>query len=332
MFIQQFVQQSDLNRGAMHSSQLNPWASRLHRRGLSLAVIGLSLLAWAGSAQASTTPQTTRVTHNPYVVYGNDDRLDVYEETDAARRDLAQSVVALVPGNTLKPAGMGFRLQAGTLQQEAGVCSSEKFADQIIPAFCSGVLVAPNVIATAGHCVQDANFCSSTKFVFGFNIDSKGKDPALVDADQVVSCKKVIHSEVNGMGSDFALVEIDRQVTNRPSLPMSQRQHQVGEGVFVIGHPVGLPAKIAGGAEVRRQTGDYFIANLDTFGGNSGSAVFDAKTNAIAGLLVRGERDFTSRGGCQVSFRCRIDGCRGEDVSNADKIMTKLREFQNSRP
>ena len=304
----------------------------LGRSALWIAVVALSWLGQIGTAEASFAPTASRAPHTPFVVYGNDDRLDVFEETDAARRELARSVVALVPGNSLKPAGMGFRLQSGTLQQEAGVCSSEKFADQIIPAFCSGVLVAPNVIATAGHCVQDANFCSSTKFVFGFNVDTKGKDPALVDADQVVGCKKVIHSEVNGMGSDFALVEIDRQMTNRPPIALSQRQQQATEGVFVIGHPVGLPAKIAGGAEVRRQTGDYFIANLDTFGGNSGSAVFDAKTNSIAGLLVRGERDFTSRGGCQVAFRCRIDACRGEDVSNADKIATKLREFQNSRP
>jgi hypothetical protein len=317
-----FVQGSDSGRNTLR--QLS--------RDLTLALAAMLLLFGSGQAEAAGSPGSGKVSHKPYVIYGNDDRLDVFEETDAARRELARSVVALVPANSLKPAGMGYRLQAGTLQQEAGVCSSEKFADQIIPAFCSGVLVAPNVIATAGHCVQEPNFCSSAKFVFGFNIDSRGKDPALVDADQVVSCKKVIHSEVNGMGADFALVEIDRQVTNRPALPLSQRQHQVGEGVFVIGHPVGLPAKIAGGAEVRRQTGDYFIANLDTFGGNSGSAVFDAKTNSIAGLLVRGERDFTSRGGCQVSFRCRIDGCRGEDVSNADSIATKLREFQSAQP
>ena len=44
--------------------------------------------------------------------------------------------------------------------------------------------------------------------------------------------------------------------------------------LVVIGHPSGLPTKIADGAWVRNNESEYyFVTNLDTFGGNSGSAV-----------------------------------------------------------
>jgi len=44
----------------------------------------------------------------------------------------------------------------------------------------------------------------------------------------------------------------------------------------------------------------FFDANLDTFGGNSGSPVFDARTNAVVGILVRGADDYREEGGCDV--------------------------------
>ena len=98
--------------------------------------------------------------------------------------------------------------------------------------------------------------------------------------------------------------------------------------MHVIGHPVGLPAKVAGGAIVRDNTPNpFFVANLDTYGGNSGSPVFNSRTHRVEGILVRGERDFVARGNCTVSFVCPTTGCRGEDVTR----ITKLREPDSAR-
>ena len=42
------------------------------------------------------------------------------------------------------------------------------------------------------------------------------------------------------------------------------------QAVHVIGHPVGLPMKFAAGATVRNNLPTaFFVANLDTYGGNS---------------------------------------------------------------
>ena len=60
--------------------------------------------------------------------------------------------------------------------------------------------------------------------------------------------------------------------------------------------------KVAGGAKVRsNNNGVYFVANLDTYGGNSGSAVFNLQTREVEGILVRGENDYVYDYGKQMS-------------------------------
>jgi hypothetical protein len=95
--------------------------------------------------------------------------------------------------------------------------------------------------------------------------------------------------------------------------------------LFVIGHPCGLPQKYAPGAKVRHNSATpFFVANLDTYGGNSGSPVFNAASYKVEGILVRGENDFVTNGSCYVSLVCPTTGCRGEDVTRATVWATKL--------
>jgi hypothetical protein len=78
----------------------------------------------------------------------------------------------------------------------------------------------------------------------------------------------------------------------------------------MIGHPVGLPLKYAGGAWVRdNQNKSYVVCNLD-IGGNSGSPVInDDEPHEIEGILVRGDTDFKQVGDCQRSNICPNSGC-----------------------
>jgi hypothetical protein len=78
----------------------------------------------------------------------------------------------------------------------------------------------------------------------------------------------------------------------------------------MIGHPVGLPTKIAGGATVRDNSPPtHFLANVDAYGRNSGSPVFDAAGLRVEGLLVRGNPDFVLNDDCFESFSCADSGC-----------------------
>jgi hypothetical protein len=102
-------------------------------------------------------------------------------------------------------------------------------------------------------------------------------------------------------GVDFAVVRLDRRVAGRTPQKIARGgPPAVGTPLYVIGHPSGLPTKIAAGARVARANRSYFEANLDAFGGNSGSPVFDAGTNTVVGILVRGAPDYRAEGDCNV--------------------------------
>lgn len=277
-------------------------------------------------AMASIKPAASQ---SSLVIYGKDNRMDVFEDTDISRRELAESVVAIVPASVVQKGPIDAIVNGSKYGEENNLCKSEKFWDQVAPAYCSGVLVADNIIATAGHCVMDTSFCASANFVFGFNIKTQGKDPSKVKSEDVYSCKRVLHDEMVGDGADFALVELDRPVVGRKPLRLASAAPKPAEDVFIIGHPVGLPAKIADGAKVRRHDNGFYVANLDSFGGNSGSPVFNSTTHEIAGLLVRGEQDFKQQGSsrCAVSYHCQDGLCRGEDVTNPDVVKNKLEDI-----
>ena len=268
----------------------------------------------------------------PYVVYGDDDRIEVYEDTDPAHQILAESVVAIMSSNSVsKNSKGGVDIKGDNYGDYNELCTSEKFIEQSTPAYCSGFLVAENIIATAGHCVQDTDFCKDAQFVFGFMKDSKTRDPNVVKLHDVYGCKRILHQEMQEDGADFALVELDRPVVGRTPVEFAKKSASITDSLFVIGHPVGLPMKIAGGASVRSNEKGFFVANLDTFGGNSGSAVFN-KNYEVAGILVRGEEDFVRKGPCYVAKRCDNDKCRGEDATSADVVVAELSKYITAPP
>lgn len=252
----------------------------------------------------------------PKVIYGDDNRLDLYDVKEASTLALADSTVALMDASRLVPQKDGsFGINAQTLRDYFQVCSEERFSEQPTAASCSGSLVGPDLVLTAGHCISQYE-CADTRFVFGYALRKLGDVADTAPASEVYSCAKVLISKETA-GADFAVVRLDRPVTGHLPLAINRGAvPAVGTEVGVIGHPSGLPVKAAFGAQVRHDDAGFFVTNLDTYGGNSGSAVFNAKTGLIEGVLVRGETDFELNGSCYVSKRCPADGCRGEDVTH----------------
>lgn len=274
------------------------------------------------------------------VIYGDDDRKDVYDQSNSQMMvELARSTAALVKSGSLTPdsSAPGFqKLPTKSFGTAYNLCASEPFKDQPNPAFCSGFLVAENILVTAGHCVESQSDCSATSFVFGFSYETENQNVTRIPNENVYRCKRLIAQTLNGADdSDYAVIELDRVVTDRtPVKYRSEGKIETSDHLTVIGHPAGLPTKISGGAGVRsNQQSAYFVANLDTYGGNSGSAVFNTDTGEVEGILVRGENDFVDRGGCRVSNQCTNEGCRGEDVTRATEFAPHVPDpSQPTRP
>lgn len=260
----------------------------------------------------------------PKVIYGDDHRADVYQVTDSRLLDVADSTVALIAKKDMTASGSGFKVNSQSFAKQMGLCSDEPFANQPAAANCSGSLIGEDLVMTAGHCV-DSSSCGSYYFAFNFKMNSATSANVNLSADDVYSCQSVVARELTNK-QDYAIVKLDRRVRGHRPLVLAKNNAEVGDDVFVVGHPSGLPTKIAGGAQVRSQAQGYFVANLDTYGGNSGSAVFSAKTNEVVGILVRGAQDFAydRTNKCYRSNYCPDTGCRGEDVTNINFVTDYL--------
>lgn len=275
----------------------------------------LSLINVSNSASAKKKNLIT-----PEVVYGKDNRVDLQFVSNPLHRDLAQSVAAHISKDKISADGS---LSSSTIGSSMGLCKSERFVEQINPARCSGFLVAEDLLVTAGHCVTGPSDCERYAWVFDFSDDTKK-----VDKDKsVFNCKEIVSRELSSSTKmDYALIRLDRKVTDRKALKF-RTKGEISDNapLVVIGHPSGLPVKVADGANVRSVDNDvFFVANLDTFGGNSGSPVFDSATGIVEGILVRGENDYitvTENGvSCRKVFTCADDECRGEDVTRITHV------------
>jgi len=257
------------------------------------------------------------------VVYGDDNRMDVYQSTNGLYKTLAGSTAAMISNSSLSVNGNTVTVNGGTLMGD-GICADERFAKQMTAANCSGFLVAPNLLVTAGHCIQSMTDCESYSWVFDYS-NTTGENAAwAIDKKNVYSCVEIISRTLDdGTDNDFALVRLDRATDRTPLKFRKNGKVDTKAGLVVIGHPSGLPTKIADGAFIRSNKNKYYFqANLDTYGGNSGSAVFNAKSGEVEGVLVRGERDYVldSVQNCYRSKICKMDECRGEDVTRITNI------------
>jgi len=276
---------------------------------VALAVFSMTLTAIASDKQLK-------------VIYGDDNRLDVFESPNEAYVTLSRSTAAMVPNSNVRVQGNESVLNGPTMVSR-GFCADERFSHQITAAMCSGFLVGDKYLVTAGHCITSESDCASNKWVFDYKVDDAGQSGVTVANSSVYSCKRIISRSLDRLSQDdYAYIELDRAVTDRAPLTFRKTGSiRAGDEILVIGHPTGLPTKITDGAKVRALKGKFFTANLDTYGGNSGSAVFNATTGVVEGILVRGENDYISDSrGCRASNICPENGCRGEDVTYITNI------------
>lgn len=234
----------------------------------------------------------------PVAIYGQDDRVDYYE-ADRVYQRLADSTAALfrtrdvVLDASRGTASIG---RGRNIRDKFNLREGERYGDQPFGSFCSSFLAGEDLVVTAQHCFEEGITCAQTAFVFGYAVTAAGSFPSEVPAENVFGCKEVVAKHYDKNGADYAVVRLNRKVpadrfplaVNRGAAPAA------GARLFTIGYPSGMPVKIAGSASVRRVNADkgFFVTDLDTFAGNSGSPVFNADTMLIEGVLTRGGTDY----------------------------------------
>ena len=274
------------------------------------------------------------------VIYGEDDRVDVYTVSDPNLLRLAQACAVVVSLSEISDNGDGtYTLDVEQWLSQSGLplCTDEPFRGQLRIGNCSGFLVGEDIIVTAGHCLSEFS-CGSWAFLFGFQqIDSLTGPNVIVPEDNIYFCTEVL-GQANSGDLDYCVSRVDRPVVGRQPLPI-RRDGVVpdGDSLVVVGHPAVLPMKIAGGAIVQDNNGstEWFQANLDTYGGNSGSMVVNTGTWEIEGILVRGAPDYVNGGGCTESNRVPDSGNNGsglefEEVSKTTSFVQYVPELVNS--
>jgi len=266
------------------------------------------------------------------IIYGEDDRFEP-ATLEGSRLELAsKSVAAIISNYSLKKIGQSIEIVALNFGETTRYCPSVPYQGQPTAASCSSFLVAPDIVVTAGHCLKTEWDCKSKSFVFDYRMDLLGSrvgpfDRYRVSKNQVYGCKEILARKLdrNDTKEDWAIIKLDRKVSNRT--PLNFRQYgkvEKNSKLSLMGFPNGLPLKIAINGKVRTNNkAFYFVADIDAFHMNSGSPVINQDTLEVEGILVRGEKDFTSNLGCKQLKICKEDTCRGEDISKITKVPLK---------
>lgn len=261
------------------------------------------------------------------LIYGNDTRR---EAADSDFAHFIPAVAAKISRATLTSTG-----PLPNLRQLKNLCPEEEtFAEQIPLSTCSGFLIAPRLLLTAGHCMVTQQDCSEHMWAFGWTQEQE-------HPETLVACERIIAQQWRPGDKkiiDYALVLLNEDPPAAP-LPLRRRGHAyVGTTLTMLGHPLGLSMKVADQAKItlldRHQTGlfrfswdiirrsltrdPYYNTNLDSFAGNSGSPVFNAKSGVVEGMLISGGEDFEwdSARACRRHVR---DGRR--PISAGEKIL-----------
>lgn len=237
------------------------------------------------------------------------------------------------------------------------VDASVRFKNQPALGSCSGFLIAPDIMVTAGHCVSsDQHEISDGKVIFhksyfdkygtfkyndmswvlDYTNDIKMTPKyhekygnyyvANIPTSKRYNVKRILMSVLdNKRGLDFAVILLDRPTDRDPFRFRTGAKVASGDNLAMIGSPSGLPLKLSDGAQVKINShSNWFGTNLDAFGGNSGGPVYNkAGLAMIEGILVRGRIDKGLKG-FYVDKTC---GCVKEVKYDNDDANSILEEY-----
>lgn len=305
---------------------------------LIITFLNVYFLSASSSIRSSHASQLKKVNE---VVYGADDRKYVSNHSDPRHQEWASATATLVNNMAIRSAYGGFLKAIDAVKLKDGqepVCEDESFANDPIASYCTGFLVAEDILITAGHCKFSLFDCENTSWVFDFRRDLVVEDDDLyVDSDSVYGCKEIIKQNYNHVTEiDFAVIRLNRPVRDREPLRVRTSGKISDDAeLAMIGYPNGLAAIVSDNAQVKNNNltdfPEHFLTNLDSFKGNSGAPVINAVTGLVEGILVSGEEDwiFDDSQQCVRVKQCsdELSDCRGEKALRITTLKEMLKDL-----
>lgn len=253
----------------------------IHKSIFALVLITLSFQSMARSGQKA--------------IYGSFDSKFTSKQSPQHILYMSTGIAYIVPKKNVKKLDKKTNMiVAKPLSDVANLCSYENFSDHRASSpTCTGFLVAPDLVATAGHCVTDKKSCKNLNFVFGVTSAKEFSQGFQIDKTNFYSCKKIITTNQNDR-RDYALIKLNKKVQARHIFEIEDDSRLNDESsVYMIGHPLGLPVTYTRAVPVSNYYfNDFFTAPLNSFSGNSGSPVINSSTNKVVGILASGQKDF----------------------------------------
>lgn len=266
------------------------------------------------------------------VIHGQDNRVEVFKMDGSFWQDKIRAVAMQIDNDKLIfiKEDEEVLIKGESLKENQKLCQEERFSSQLAVGHCTAFLVADDIMATAGHCVRSQFDCQHFSWVFDYQLkDESDSDYSKIKKENIYRCQKILKTLYSPATSlDYALIKLDRKVVDRDPLELrSEGKVATGTAIAVIGHPDGIPMKMAAGARVIGNDNEiYFSANLDTFHVNSGSPIFDLETGVVEGILVRGEGDYIydQENKCRrvnvIQDECQSGNCMLEEVTRITQV------------
>ena len=232
-------------------------------------------------------------------------------ELSASDKRLGESVAIIIKGNNVLNRNNDgtYTASSTTAERFWNLCKEENFSQQKVitkgDGYCTGFLLSTNppYLGTAAHCF-DPNV--ETVVIFGFEKTSNDETRLIFDEDSVYFFSGSPVTGISNTDTDYAIVELDRPVVGYLPYQKMKENIQVEESIALIGYPTALPKKTDKGGIIQSISDSYIRGTIDSFGGNSGSPVFDHYGNLI-GVFVAGTVDFVKNedgGNCKSSNIC----------------------------
>lgn len=282
------------------------------------------------SCKNSVTPEESKSITSK-VVYGRDDRTETIHSDSEVLKDASKSVAGMVVKSAFRESSANknyysvkrFDLKDLNLSEDEeappiGLCRFERFRRQPTLALCSGFLISENLLMTAGHCIRGERDCEAFSWIFDYDITTiRTFKKMWFKKKSLYHCKKIIKREEDPIdgGLDYAIIELDRPVKDREPLKLNlTNEINIDAEVALIGHPDGVPLKIApNGRVLSKDINTLVYASVDSFTGNSGGPLLSQRSGVVEGILVSGAKDYyESDLGCMKVNRCKAGECAGE--------------------